>query len=258
MDPNGVVSSTLTIDGTAIPDVSGPFTAPSGVNFSGPLGALADGTHTLTITATDSANVTSTFSETFTTGTSTGPGPTISGVVVSPTADTITWNATDPDGVQGSTLTIEGNSVTVNGPVGTPTSADFSASLGLLNPGLYAYTITATDTLSEVSTLSATFTLDQKTNVGPAISGVVVSESKARISWNALDPSGVQSSTLSIDGLPVSNVSGPFTAASGVNFSAPLDSLLAGPHTYSITAFNNTRQRIDDQRHLQFVGHDDV
>ncbi len=160
-------------------------------------------------------------------------------MVVSPTADTITWNATDPDGVQGSTLTIEGNPVTVHGPVGTPTSADFSASLGLLNPGLYAYTITATNTLNEVSTLSATFTLDQKTNVGPAISGVVVSESKARISWNALDPSGVPDSTLAIDGVPVSNVSGPFTAASGVNFSAPLDSLLAGPHTYSITAFSN-------------------
>ncbi len=137
-----------------------------------------------------------------------------------------------------STLTIDQHDVPVTGPGGIPTSADFSASLGLLNAGPHTFTITATDTLNNVSTLTANFTLDTQTSVGPTLGQVAVSESKARISWNAVDMTGVTGSTVSIDGFPVANVSGPFTAASGVNFSAPLDSLLAGLHTYSITAFS--------------------
>jgi large repetitive protein len=237
-DPDGVTSSTLTIDGAAVSGVLGPFSAPSGVNFSAPIGFLADGTHSFTITATDGANNTSSFSDTFAVGASTGSGPTISQVLVSGPADTITWHAADSDGVASSTLTIDHNAVTVVGPGGTPTSADFSASLGLLNSGPHTFTITTTDVPGNVSTLTANFTLDTQTSVGPTLSQVSVSASKARISWNALDTTGVTGSTLSIDGQFVSNIAGPFPAASGVNFSAPLDSLLAGTHTYSITGFD--------------------
>ncbi len=198
---------------------------------------MAAGDHTLTITATDRANATASLTEAFTIS-PTSPGPVISTVVVSASADTITWNAADASGVAGSTLKIDGVSITPTGPVGTPASADYSASLGLLNAGPHTLVITATNTLSQASTLNSNFILDTQTSVGPTISLVVASESKARISWNAFDTTGVTGSTLSIDDNVVSSISGPYTAASGVNFSAPLDSLAAGIHTYSITAFD--------------------
>ncbi len=239
VDPTGVRSSTLSIDGTAVSGVTGPFPSPSGVYFSGPLGSLSDGTHTLRITATDNVNVTSTFSENFDiTGATADPPPVISNISVSGPLDTITWNVADSSGVASSTLTIDSHTVAVTGPSGTPTSADFSASLGLLNAGPHSFTITATDTLANVSTLTASFTLATQTSVGPTIQNVVVSESKAVITWNAVDPTGVTGSTISIDGFPVANIFGPFTAASGVNFAAPLDSLLPGTHSYTITGFD--------------------
>jgi hypothetical protein len=64
---------------------------------------------------------------------------------------------------------------------------------------------------------------------------VVVAQARARISWNAYDSQGVKSSALQIDGTSVS-VGGPYTASSGVNFSAALGSLATGTHTYKITA----------------------
>jgi hypothetical protein len=72
--------------------------------------------------------------------------------------------------------------------------------------------------------------------LGPTISGVTVSQAKGKISWNAVSSNGVASSTLKIDGVAVSNVGGPYTAASGVNFSASYGALAAGSHTYTITA----------------------
>ena len=73
-------------------------------------------------------------------------------------------------------------------------------------------------------------------NSGPTVGQVVVSQAKGRITWNAVDTDGVRSSTLQIDGTPVSNVAGPYIAASGVNFSAQLGALAAGDHRYTITA----------------------
>ena len=235
---SGSVSvSTLAIDGVSIPYVLGPYTASSGVNFSGPLTILTIGTHSLTITATSNSNVTSTITQSFSI-VAPVTGPVVSDVVVTPGTDTITWHAEDASGVTASTLAIDGRSITVVTSGTTFTGADFSASLGLLNAGLHPFTITATDTLSQVSTMNANFVLDSQTSVGPTVGLVVASESKAIISWNALDSTGVTATTLSIDGVAVSSIFGPFTAASGVNFSAPLDSLTAGTHTYAITAFD--------------------
>ena len=71
------------------------------------------------------------------------------------------------------------------------------------------------------------------------ISQVAIAQANGRISWNVFDPNGVAGATLQIDGVNVANVIGPFTASSGVNFSAPLGSLAAGAHTYRITATDN-------------------
>jgi large repetitive protein len=232
-----VTSSTLAVDGTPVAGVVGPFTATSGVNFSGPLPALSAGTHLLTITATDSSNATSTVNQSFTIG-ATNNGPAISQVLISQPPPTMSWNAASPNGVASSTLTVDSLPVTVNGPTPTSSGVRFDASLATLSNGPHTFTITVTDNVGNASTLTSNFTFTNQTVPGPALSSVVVSEARALISWNALDASGVTSSAISIDGSPVANVFGPFTAPSGVNFSAPLNSLLAGTHTYTITAFN--------------------
>ena len=124
--------------------------------------------------------MTSTFSENFDiTGATADPPPVISNIIVSGPSDTMTWNVADSPGVASSTL--RSTAIRWRSPVpsGTPTTADFSASLGLLNAGPHSFTITATDTLANVSTLTATFTLATQTSVGPTIQNVVVSESKA-------------------------------------------------------------------------------
>ena len=146
-------------------------------------------------------------------------GPTIGQVVIVQTIGKMSWNAVDPDGVASSTLAIDGTVVSkVAGPFTAAFGVNYSAPLGLLTVGDHTYTITATDKAGHTSTSSATITV---TAQGPTIGQVVVSQAKGRISWNAVDPDGVAGSTLSIDGKPVSNVAGPFAAASGVNFRRP-------------------------------------
>jgi hypothetical protein len=236
LSSNGVANSTLKIDGTSVLDVVGPFAAPSGVNFSASLPALAVGDHTYTISATDGAGNTSTSSATFTIGNTTS-GPTIGQVAVSEAKARISWNAAGANGVANSTVVIDGAPATkVSGPFAAPSGVNFSAPLGQLAAGSHAYTITAIDKFGNVSTLNGTFTLINPTAVGPAISQVTVSQTKRRISWNALDIDGVRNTTLELDGLTVAGIAGPFAAPTGVNFSASLGSLAAGNHTYRITA----------------------
>ena len=63
------------------------------------------------------------------------------------------------------------------------------------------------------------------TNPGPTIGSVAVSQTKGKISWNAVDSDGVAGCTLTIDNANVSSIGGPYAATSGVNFSAPYGSL---------------------------------
>ena len=188
-DPDGVASSKLAIDGTVVSGVAGPFTATSGVNYSAPLGSLAAGDHTYTITSTDKAGHTSTSSATFTVATQ---GPTIGQVATSQSKGKISWNAADPDGVRSSTIAIDGKPVSsIAGPFAAATGVNFSAPLGSLAAGVHTYTITAVDKAGHSSSVSENFTTVTVANNGPTIGQVAVSQAKGRISWNAADPDGV-------------------------------------------------------------------
>jgi len=239
--PNGLQISTLAIDGTLISNVAGPFTATSGVNFSGPLGSLTAGVHTYTITATDMFANVSTVSDSFTVSPISDVGPTISQIAVSEVTGKISWVVVDPNGGISSTLAVDGTSMpSVSRQIVSGSEVDFSAPLGPLAAGDHTYLITAADIAGSTATSTDTFTT--ATDIpGPTISQIVVSEARARISWNAVDPTGLAVFTLAIDGQPVTNIAGPFTAASGVNYSAPLDSLAAGVHTYTISAMDGSR-----------------
>ncbi len=163
--------------------------------------------------------------------------PTIGGVVVSTAKKVITWNAADSDGVTASTLTIDGkNAAQIYGPYKATSGVNYSAAIGTLTAGSHEYVITATDKAGHSSSFSDSFDVVAVASSGPTISGVAVSLTKGKITWNAADPTGMASVGLAIDGKTVSNIGGPYTAAVGANYSAALGTLSAGSHLYTITA----------------------
>ena len=146
----------------------------------------------------------------------------------------ITWQITSAYSLASQTVTVDGNTIApINGPY---SSVYYSCTIGKWAAGDHSYAIQATDSKGVSGTSTGTFTVVAPPNSDPTIGLVAVSQSKGKISWNVLDPDGVAGSTITIDGKSASNVSGPFTASSGVNYSAPLGSLSAGDHSYTITA----------------------
>jgi hypothetical protein len=163
-------------------------------------------------------------------------GPTISKVGVSEAKGTISWNVYDAAGVKGTSLKIDGKIVTdVSGPYKAASGVNYIAKFGVLSAGSHTYTIRASDKSGVVSTLTGTFTL-----AGPTISDVIVTPSKGMISWNVYDAAGVKATSLKVDGKIVTHVSGPFGAASGVNYAAKFGTLSAGSHTYTIRATDSS------------------
>ena len=77
---------------------------------------------------------------------------------------------------------------------------------------------------------------------GPAIGEVVIShaqlgaQTRGLITWNVADATGVQSSSIMIDGNPVKSVYGPIGSASGGNYAALCGTLPAGTNTCVISA----------------------
>ena len=224
------------IDGKAVANISGPYKASSGVNYAASYGSLAGGSHSYTITATDKLGNKSSITNSFTI---VSQGPAISQVSVSEAKGRMSWNVLSANGVASSTVAIDGKTPSsIGGPYAASSGVNYSAPLGSLTAGSHSYTITATDRAGNVSTSTNSFVLANPT--GPVISQVVISQTKGRISWNAYDPQGTKSSSILIDGATVANVSGPYKASSGVNFSAPVGTLTAGTHSYKITAIDGS------------------
>ena len=132
------------------------------------------------------------------------------------------------------TVTVDGKTITpISGPYG---GLYYSCPIGTWAAGDHSYAIQSTDSKGVSGTATGTFAVVAPPDSDPLIGQVVVSQAKGRISWNVVDPDGVASSTITVDTKSVSNVSGPFNASSGVNFSAANGSLAAGGHSYTITA----------------------
>jgi hypothetical protein len=226
-DSSGVTSASLTIDGTTISSIHGPYRAASGVNFSGAFGTMSTGTHHYTITVDDTLGYTSQYDGTFSV-----TGPTIGGVVVVPSQGRMTWNVQDSSNVISSSLAVDGTTVSnVRGPYRTASGVNFSGVFGGLSAGSHNYTITANDTLGNSSQYTGSFSV-----TGPTIGSVVVIPSLRLMTWNVQDSSSVTSSSLTIDDTPVSRIRGPYMATCGANFSGTWGHLSFGTHRYVITA----------------------
>ena len=116
-------------------------------------------------------------------------GPTISQVAIAQVRGRMSWNVSDPDGVAGSTLAIDGAAVSgITGPFSRDIRRELLRPLGLVDarqPQLH-------DHRNRQGRTHLHLQLDLRHHrQGPTISLVTVSQSRGRISWNALDPGGV-------------------------------------------------------------------
>jgi hypothetical protein len=251
-DTTGISKVSLQIDGKAITAIYGPY----GTNYAGVLPTLSAGTHTYVIQVSNaasspvSAQITGTFAVQ-----GSNPGPTISGVVVAPSASVpvLTWSAADPNGLGAMTLTIDGKAISaIYGPYGSSTSANYAGAIGTLGAGTHTYVITATDkaTPSASSQSSGSFVVGP---VGPTISGIVFaamngngsgiidSSDKILVTWSLSDASGIASTSISADsGVAPTAMYGPYATSTGVNYAAVFNTLAAGSHTFTITATDNS------------------
>lgn len=226
---DGVASSSLTVDGTPVTRLYGPYTVAPGLNYAAVYGALSSGSHTYTIAATDAAGDQSQLTGTFTVA-----GPTITRVVVSAAQGLVTWIAAAASGVASSTLTVDGTAVgSLFGPVAVPPGLAYAGNFAVPSSGSHTYVITATDSAGNWSQFTGTFA------VGPTIARVAVSTAQGAITWIAADPAGVASSSITIDGASVANLFGPYTVPPGLAYAAAYGALSLGSHTYVITATNS-------------------
>ena len=231
-DPSGVASAGLTVGGTAVTDVGGPWTAATGLNYSWTYNTLAPGAYAYVITATDVLGNASQYTGTLVVGSN--AGPTVSKAVAAPGQGVITWNATvATGGATSCTLTLDGSAVTsVYGPWAASSGETFEAVIGTVADGCHSYVITATDAAGNTSQYTSWFVSGTST---PTINNVVLSANQGTITWNAAAVTGIKAAALTIDGAAVSGVSGPWDAASGENYQGTFSGLASGTHTYTIT-----------------------
>ncbi len=182
---SGIASQTMQVDGTLIKPINGPY---GGLYYSCPIGIWSAGSHSYTITATDTKGVSSNSTGTFSVAAAANSGPTIGQVVVSQAKGRITWNAADTDGVKSCTLKIDGTlESNVGGPYIAASGVNFSATLGSLAAGNHTYTITATDRAGNVSSFSGSFTLSASSSAAKnalfSVASLSALSNSAKLDW---------------------------------------------------------------------------
>ena len=255
---NGIASKSLTVDGQAVSTIYGPY----GDNYAGVFGSLAAGQHAFMIEATDFNGVRSEYYGTFDVAATTAAAPVISLVVVAEagaggnrdgTLDSsdqlvITWSATSDDGIASKSLTVDGQAVsTIYGPYGV----NYAGVFGPLAAGTHAYTIEVTDTNGIASIHNGTFNVIAAAADPPQIGNVVVAETAISsrdgllnteetlvLTWTLTDADGIASKSLSVDGMSVATIYGPY----GNAYAGLLFRLAAGTHSYTIQATDATGQ----------------
>ncbi len=263
-DPDGVASSSITIDSTTYAG-NGPWAdLTSGVNFTRPITGLAAGVHNYTITALDKAGNSSQLKGSFTIGAapqSSGP-PVIAKMVVTEAVSgsdhdgvleisdrvLVTWNVATSAGVASRSFKINGTSVVpaIGGPNAT---GDYYTSFGPLAAGTYTFTIDVTDTGGLANSQTGQFIV-VGASATPIISHIVVTEAvsgsnhnggldtadRVLITWRTTSAAGIAGQSIAIDNKSVSSIGGPNTTADYYSAFGPLG---AGKHSYTIKTTDN-------------------
>ena len=188
-DSSGVASSGLTIGGTVVSNVAGPWTGTTGLNYSWTYNTLAAGTYAYVITATDVLGNASQYTGTLTVGSN--AGPTMSKVVVSAAQGVITWNAAASGGTASCGLTLDGATVTnVYGPWAASTGANVSrVHSALSRTGVTRTSLPPLIAAGNTSKYTGWFVVGTST---PTISNVVLSANQGVITWNAAAVTGIK------------------------------------------------------------------
>ena len=234
--PYGLAGTSLSVDGAAVWTIYGPYADPSGgVDYAGVFGSLPAGSHSYTITATDSFGISSQLSGTI------AVGPTISSIVVASSASppVITCRASDSTGITSLTMTVDGASLLIAGPYGTKYAGNYAGLLGALPDGVHQYVIAATDAEGASTSVTGTFTTAARAGDWPTISNIVVAtwQSPPVITWTVTDNVGVRITTIAVDGsyLPIY---GPYGNRYAGNYAGVMSTLSSGSHSYVINATN--------------------
>ena len=159
-----ITARSLKIDDKMNAGIGGPNAAGCCYSVFGPLDA---GAHSYTVKITDANGVSATETGTFIIADSDNSGPEIGHVVVAETAGlprdgllttaetlVLSWTLTDTDGIAAKSLSVDGTNVS---PIYGPYGNAYSGRLGQLTQGTHHYTIHATDTTGQASTLEGTF-----------------------------------------------------------------------------------------------------
>lgn len=168
-DDSGVASCTLKVDGTAVDSSKITKTSTTGgYTYSyTPSAALGDGSHTITVDATDNdGNAATQKSASFTTDT---VAPTLN--VSSPADKLVTNNSSLTVSGTTSDATSKIKSITVNGSAATVNSDGSWSKTITLSSGSNTITIVATDNAGKTTTVTRTVTLDTG---APVISAVTL------------------------------------------------------------------------------------
>jgi hypothetical protein len=215
------------------------------------MGSLSVGTHTYTITATDSLGATSTSNGTFAVVTPAPPG--ISNIVVAQASGTgtgslasdeslvITWATMSSGSITSQTVNVDGTTVsTIYGPY---SSMFYASPIGTWAAGTHTYQIESSDSLLNQFTSTGTFTVvaPPRPTVGSVVvmgtgtakNGVLVSNESLEITWSAASTRGIASQTVQIDGINVVPIIGPNSSQDSYCL---IGQWPAGTHRYKITA----------------------
>ncbi|WP_252717743.1 Ig-like domain-containing protein, partial [Acinetobacter seifertii] len=188
---------------------------------------LADGPHTVTVTATDPAGNVGTGSAVLTVDT-TAPVVALNDVLSNDSTPALTGTVTDPTATV--VVTVDGvNYPATNNGDGTWTLADNT--LPILADGPHTVTVTATDPVGNVGTGSAVLTVDTTAPV-VALNDVLSNDSTPALTGTVTDPTATV--VVTVDGVnypATNNGDGTWTLADNT-----LPILADGPHTVTVTA----------------------
>jgi hypothetical protein len=260
---NPITARSVKIDGQAVYNTGGPGGDGNG-SYWCVLEPMKAGTHTYSITMTDSKGLLKTVTGSFTVinPAVASQGPTISAVYIGEAASgsnqngilentdrlLITWNVSGTYPITARSVKIDGKAVYNIGLPGGDGNGNYWCALDPLKAGTHTYSITVTDSKGKAKTVSGSFTVKAVASTGPVISAVVVGEAQSGsnkngvientdrvlITWNVSGAYPITARSVKIDGKAVYNIGLPGGDGNG-NYWCSIDPQKTGSHTYSIS-----------------------